>query len=295
MGEEMEFSVSNEKISSDDGGVFYVTKIRIDEGRSIGSVVFLSGLFTGTNFWFSIKGKGLAAFFARKGYTCWVVERCGLGLARETQNEAVRLGLSEHVKFDLPKLQKQISAECSGPTFWVAHSYGGVVLAKALAVSLNLNQISGVVLVASQCELGSRALTPPLNILTKKISQVNRYFPARRLGVGSLDEPFDAIKEACDWATVSRKDEAFFAGFSKISVPVMSLVGAGDKSDPPEGCKRFVEKIASPNKEFKIIGKATGFSENYSHPGIIVSAGAQIEVWPMLDDWFNQCASGNNL
>lgn len=284
----IEFESNNVQLTANDGGVVCVTKISTLEKKSLGTIVFIPGLFTGNNFWISARGIGVAAFFASKGYDCCLVERRGFASARGLSKLGARMGLSEHAAYDLPEVQKYLLSESRGPFYWFGHSFGGVVLSKALAQSLDLAEISGVVLVASQCEVGLKMLKPPLSYITKFMSRFGGYFPAKRLRIGSFDEPTSAMEDACNWTVAFRKKTSFFNGFENISVPTLGIVGAGDKSDPPEGCGSFMSKIGSNDKEFKVLGKSTGFSEDFTHAGIIVSKAAQLEVWPLLHSWLQR-------
>ncbi len=56
-------------------------------------------------------------------------------------------------------------------------------------------------------------------------------------------------------------------------------------TDPPSGCRLFIEKTGSKNKKLIILGKRDGFSMNYDHVGMVVSKAAANEVWLLVADW----------
>lgn len=276
-------------VNADDGGQFGFTTVHPPEEMPVrGSVVLIPGLFTGINFWCSAKGVGLAAFLAENGYLCWLVERRGFAGMREQGDPAIRVGLQEHIQYDLPRLQTLVEQAHRGPVYWIGHSFGGVILAKALSRHLDQNKVAGAVLVASQVEVGLHTLVPPLSYVTRALAGWNGYLPVRRLGIGGFDEPDAAINDACDWVASARMNVEFFEGFREVNTPILATVGTGDRSDPPEGCRLFLEKFGGHRKEFRLLGRHNGYSEDFSHAGIVVSKVAQREVWPMFIDWFSR-------
>ena len=265
-----------------DGGGFAVT--RLGDGPRATPVVLVPGLCTGRRFWLSDSGTGLAAHLAQHGFACWIVERRGIGHAR-TATGAARPGLDEHLRHDLPALQRIIAAEAGRPAFWVGHSFGGVLCARAAATSLVRDEVAGLVLLASQVELGLRTLVPPIGrLLTASTRSIGR-FPARALRVGSDDEPPAAIDDACRWTTAARHDPAFLDDLADVDVASIAVVGAGDSTDPPPGCRRFHARLGGTDRTFLVAGIDTGYAEDYDHAGLVVSKHAQQEIWPLLTEW----------
>lgn len=127
----------------------------------------------------------------------------------------------------------------------------------------------------------------PASYLMRAFSAALGRFPARKLGLGSEDEPPAAITDACSWTTAAQRSTAWLVPLSRITIPVLGVVGAGDRSDPPEGCKRFIGHMSSRDKTFITAGLATGFKEDYNHPGVVVSKSAQQEIWPVVAEWIH--------
>lgn len=273
---------SVQHVTAADGGMFAVT--RLNSAPDGTPLILLPGLFTGRRFWLSGNGVGLAAHFAEGGFDCWIVERRGIGHARRKPG-AERQGLDEHVTYDLPALQQIVENETGRRAFWIGHSFGGVVAARAAATTLDRSQMAGLVLLASQIEVGLRTLVPPLSHVLTSASRLLGRFPARRLGIGAEDEPPPVIADACRWTTESRRNSAFLETLHTVDVPALGIVGAGDTSDPPDGCRQFFARLSSVDPIFQIAGTDTGFAEDYSHAGIVVAKNARAEIWPLLSDW----------
>ncbi|HLS79723.1 MAG TPA: alpha/beta fold hydrolase [Nocardia sp.] len=279
----MQTDISTTVLTAGDGGRFAVT--RLGQPGSHNPVVLIPGLFTGRRFWLSDKGVGLAAHLAARGFGCWIVERRGIGASRITEGGRARTGLDEHLRHDLPALQRHIAESDDRPAFLIGHSFGGVLAARAAAETLDRDRLAGLVLLAAQCEVGLRALTPPASHLLRAAATLTGRFPARRLGLGSDDEPAAALTDACAWVTGTRRSGGFLPSLTRIRVPALGLVGAGDRSDPPEGCRRFLAHLSGADTTFRIAGRGTGFARDYGHAGLVVDPAARAEIWPLVTDW----------
>ncbi len=281
--------MQEQRITAADGGVFGLTRVSPAENVSgRGQVIYIPGMFSGRSFWLSDKGIGLAACMAEAGYAGWIVERRGMGLAGPVTRRGPRQGLVEHIRYDLPLVQKMVAEQGSGPVYWVGHSLGGVVLTQAVAQSLDQQQVAGMVLFATQCEQSVASLTPPLGLMLKLAVRLLGRLPAGRFAPGPLDEPAPAVVDACDWTTAACRSPDFLAQLAAIKGPVLALVGAGDESDPPAGCRQFAERFGSEDRTFLVAGTETGFSEDFSHAGIVVSRAARQEIWPLFRAWVHR-------
>lgn len=268
-----------------DGGHFTLTRVP-PEGAARGAVVYLPGMFSARGFWRSDRGIGLAAYLAADGFAGYIVERRELGAA--PRPAGARPGLEEHVRHDLPMVQALVAGERPGPVFWMGHSFGGVMAARAAATTLDASAVAGLVLFATQFEVGKSALDFPASLLTRGLARGLGRFPARRLGLGPENEPPAAIADAARWVAEGRRRPDFRRTLNGITAPALAVVGAGDRIDPPAGCERFIGHFASADKRFVRAGTAEGFAADYDHPGIVVSRPAREEIWPLVADWLRE-------
>ncbi len=266
-----------EALSAGDGARVRVTHVR---GARTGHppVVYLPGMFTARNFWISATGIGLAAYLAQQGFPGLVVERRRTGCGG-------RPGLEDHLTQDLPLVQDLVERTWKRPAFWMGHSFGGVLAARATADCLDQSRVLGLVLFAAQFEVGKRGLHPPVSWLTNLVSRSLGRFPARRLGLGPMDEPPEAMEDAVRQVTEGRRKPDIRESLHRVEVPVLAISGLGDRVDPTEGCERLISHFSSTDKRFLAAGRKTGFLEDYDHPGIVVSKPAQQEIWPLVLDW----------
>jgi len=171
------------------------------------------------------------------------------------------------------------------PAFWMGHSFGGVLAARAVAEVLDAERVAGLVLFAAQFEVGKRPLHPPFSWVTLAMSRWLGYFPARRAGLGPGDEPPAAMEDTVGIVTRGRREPGLRDALGRIATPVLAVSGSGDNVDPTAGCRRFVSHFASRDRRFVEAGVAHGFSRDYDHPGIVASREAGEEIWPLVRGW----------
>lgn len=272
---------------SSDGGLFSITHIQHPEQQaSLPPVIMLPGMFTNRNFWCSPKGIGLAAYMAELGYDIWLIERRGLGETRGMPNS--RSGLNECAVIDLPAAQQFIWQKNPQPAFWMGHSFGGVVIAAAIAEQhIHQSKVAGLITFGSQLTVGKLGLNPPVSWLTPIICKLVGQFPARAFKMGPENEPTEAILDAASWVSSAKQrgDFRYWKNFSSIQVPVLSISSDADKVDPWQGCKVLFDKMGSENKRWWLLGKRQQNEFDYDHPGMVISKSAQKEVWPEVVAW----------
>ncbi|RFA29028.1 hypothetical protein CAI21_11320 [Alkalilimnicola ehrlichii] len=264
-----------------DGGRFRLTFLDLPQ-PSGAPIVYLPGMFTGRNFWLSERGIGLAAYLAEAGHPGVIVER--------RRPQAARAGLEEHIRYDLPLVQAEIQQRWERAAFWVGHSFGGVLAARAIGSTLDQQAVAGLVVFASQFEVGKHGLATPGHLLTLGICKLLGNFPARRLGMGPQDEPPAAMQDAVRIVRHGRSKPEIRRTLNTIDRPLLAISGLGDKVDPTKGCERLVSHVGSKDRQFIAAGRQTGFALDYDHPGIVVSKPAQQEIWPIVRDWLSKRA-----
>lgn len=282
MAEPAPLTVATDTVAAADGGGCALTRVRAEAAATRAPVVMLPGMFSGRRFWLSDGGVGLAAYLARCGHPVFIVQRRGLS---DSPACAGRPGMNEHIAHDLPAVQAAVSAIAAPPAFWVGHSFGGVMAARAAAEHLDAGRIAGLVLFASQFEVGKRMLDWPGCLLTRGVARLRGHFPARAAGLGPENEPVAAIEDATDWVVRGRREPALRAPLARITAPVLAISGAADRVDPSIGCERFIGHFASRDRTFIRAGRGNGYARDYDHPGIVVSRDARREIWPRVADW----------
>ncbi len=277
-------TIDRQVVTAADGGRSVLTTVAPQGDSQRPPVVMLHGMFTDRHFWLSDKGVGLAAYLADRGHPVFIAQRRGLSDSPATDR---RCGLEDHLRYDHPAVQAHVAGEFEAPAFWLGHSFGGVTAARAVAQTLNADQVAGLVLLASQFEVGKRALDWPGNLFTRALVRAIGHLPARAVGLGPVNEPAAAVQDACRWVSEGRRKPALRQSLQKITVPTLAISGAADKVDPTAGCVKLVAHFSSEQVRFIRAGSEQGFAQNYDHPGIVISKDAQAEIWPLIGDWLS--------
>jgi alpha-beta hydrolase superfamily lysophospholipase len=246
--------------------------------------VLLSGMFDNRRMWLLTRSGGLAGVLADQGYDPWILERRGFGLPDAARG--ARRGLTEHVAEDIPLVQRIVAEETGRPAFWIGHSFGGVMIARALAMTLDAGQVKGAVLIAAQCEVNTGLLRGPGALAIAAMCRLGR-FPSRTLGIGPEDEPPEAMADAVAWTRAAQTTGAPLRPMAAVRSPVLAVVGAADIVAPPRGCARLIGHFSSPDRTFLMAGRRQGYSRDYGHASVITHPLARQEVFPKITDWLD--------
>ncbi len=78
----------------------------------------------------------------------------------------------------------------------------------------------------------------------------------------------------------------YSVGLATLDLPLLFLAGSGDRTfAPPAACRGLHDMIGSADRTFVTLGRETGFSVDYGHPGMLASRAARGEVWPVVLGW----------
>ena len=235
-------------------------------------------------------GIGAGAHLARQGFDVWILELRGHGLSPRNR-DYTKNRVSQYVRYDLPAVAAFVQEQNGLAPHWVGHSLGGIVLAAALGGGyLDEASAASAALFGSQISRIYWPLkVPPVEwagrLLLKGFDQVS----GSRLKRGPEDEPIGLVKESLRWhglfGRFGDSERDWWAGLADVRVPLLAAAGAGDTQDPAWACRKLFEQFGSAQKEYHCLGKADGFSQDYGHVDMLVSKGAQKEVWPLLAAW----------
>lgn len=284
-----EFRAHTDILSVSDGGRIAATCVTATPGTpSSTPVILLPGMFSNRHFWVSPRGVGLAAALARAGSPVWLIERRELG--RSPVTPGTRPGMEQHLRLDLPVVQAHVQASTPGAAVWGGHSFGGVIAARAVAETLDQSLVAGLLLFAAQIEVDKRPLCWPWNLWLRGLARLCGRLPARRMGLGPEDEPVAAVDDACFWRMDVQRGGDLLKPLAVVHCPVLAFAGGADDRDPPAGCARLLEHFSSSDKRYVLLSRNEGYSQDYDHPGIVVSKPAAGEVWPKVVDWLPRSA-----
>ncbi len=254
-------------------------------------VILVHGSYSTRSFWISPKGIGLGVYLADQGFDVWIPELRGHGLSPKGESFS-KITAEDQIRYDLPAISDAVFTMTQTPAFWIGHSFGGLFILAALSVNwLNQDRMLSLVTFGSQISLGDRYLKiPPVAWTLSTLLRVIGNFPAPKFGLGPEVESAGTMIETIRWKKfrgkwTSSEGVSYWDGLDKIKIPILTYAAANDKNDPPSGCRKIHKRLGSVDKMFMVLGKDGGFSKDYDHVGMVVSAEAQEEVWPDLSGW----------
>lgn len=258
-------------------------------------VILVHGSFSNRRFWYSPKAIGLGPYLARAGFDVWIPEMRGHGLSPRNLDYS-RNSVAAYARFDLPAIAAFVVEQSGQAPHWIGHSLGGISLAATLGGGyLAPEQVASVALFGSQVSRDYWALKlPPVawsgRLLLKRMGVI----PGPRLRRGPEDEPIGLALEALRWhglfGRFGERDNDWWGGLAKVTAPVLAVSAEGDRQDPPWACRKLFEQFGSEVREYLCLGRRQGFSENFGHVEMLVSKGAQREVWPRVLHWLEHQA-----
>lgn len=275
-----DLTVEARTLEASDGGRCRLTRV---SGTAPGSpVVLLPGMFDSRRLYLWPDGGGLAVALARAGFDAWILERRGIGVSSAAH---ARAGWHEALQHDLPLAQREVARASGRPAFWLGHSFGGVLLARALTSTLDRDQVAGAVLVASAADpplLAARVTAAALTVGAQR-----GMFPARRLGFGPVDEPRDAVRDALAWVRDERAAAQVTTPLAQVDVPLLALIGPHDRIAPRAACERLARAFGGTDRRVQLAGRRQGFRRDHGHESPLLHPTADQDVFPFVIGWLH--------
>jgi pimeloyl-ACP methyl ester carboxylesterase len=253
-------------------------------------VILLHGSFSNRRFWYSPKGIGLGAHLARAGFDVWIPEMRGHGLS--ARNQTYRHNrVADYARYDLPAIAAFVREQSGQTPHWIGHSLGGTTLAAALGGRyLGPPGAASVALFGSQVSRTYWPLKiPPVEWSGRLLLKPFEHISGPRFKRGPEDEPVGLVLESLRWhglfGRFGDRRSDWWEGLTDVEVPVLGVAALGDHQDPDWACRKLYDQFGSAQRQFISLGREQGFSEDYDHVRMLVSKGAQREVWPLVTDW----------
>ncbi|MBI6852462.1 alpha/beta fold hydrolase [Pseudomonas cichorii] len=256
-------------------------------------VILLHGSFSNRRFWYSPKGIGLGPFLARAGYDVWIAEMRGHGLSARNQDYR-RNRVADYARYDLPAIAAFVREQNGRVPHWIGHSLGGTTLAAALGGHyLGPEGVASAALFGSQISRTYWPLKiPPVQWTGRLLLKPFEHISGPRLKRGPEDEPIGVVLESMRWhglfGRFGDRDSNWWTGLASVDVPVLAVAAVGDHQDPVWACKMLFDQFGSQQRQFLCLGREHGFNEDFDHVRMLVSKGAQQQVWPRVLDWLQE-------
>jgi predicted alpha/beta hydrolase len=249
--------------------------------RSRGTCVLAHAMFARRSIW----EKGFAEFLAARGWRSVSFDFRGHGDSDKTDDH----GYDDLVFSDLPAVAECARQKLGGPLVVIGHSLGGhVALAAQGAGVLGADAIVGVAapnVWLRELEPSRAVWAVKRGILATVDAVCKRFgrFPARRLGLGSDDEPIGYMTDLTRfgktnaWRSRSGTND-YLAALARVKEPVCAIASDGDRLNArPECVRRMLDLAAGPKRFVHLRARV-------DHTRIVTTRDAE-SGWGEAMDW----------
>lgn len=264
-------------------------------------ILMLHGAMSNGRVFYSHKGRGLACFLARLGFTVYVLDSCGRGLSTPKLSRGFELGQGEVIREQLPLAQEYILNQHPDSTqvHWCGHSWGGVLMASAVARFPHLqSSVRSLLTFGSKRTIRTRSIKKWLmvdlvwNRVAPGIASGHGYLAADRWKMGMDNESKASLLQSIDWVRgdwIDHDDEFDYAQAAKVAHWPMSWFIAG-ANDPVLGNPRDVQDMVTEcgikQVEFSLLSRANGFKHDYGHADMLTHIDCEQDHFVKVGDWY---------
>lgn len=264
-------------------------------------VLMLHGAIENGRIFYSHSGKGLGCFLADHGFMVYCADFAGRGLSTPHVSQGFSQSQQQMIVRDIPALIEHVYQQHQQKVILIAHSWGGVVSAAALARNPALNEkLAAKVCFGTKRVISVNTLERKLkidlvwNTLAPWLIRKHGYFPARTWRLGADDEPGQFLTDTIQWIkgqpfTDLSDNFDYAAASARVNwPPVWHFAAQNDRLlGHPDDVKAFIAET-SPQARFTLLGKAQGYQHDYDHISMLTHPLALQEHFIELRDWLLQ-------
>ncbi len=266
-------------------------------------VFMLHGAIENGRVFYSASGKGLAPYLAQSGFDVYVADMRGHGESSPPIGRGSCYGQTEAIVEDIPAFISFI-LRLRGvvPPYWVAHSWGGVLLSSFLARYPDYcASVSAIVYFGTSRKERVRNFHRFLivdliwNLFCPLVTMFSGYLPARQIRFGSDNETAKYLRQCREWVYSDEwvdSDDCFDYGaaIKKIKLPPIWYIAA--KNDPalgnPEDVRDTMNEAGMQESRYTVLSLEHGNRHDYGHITMLTHPDAVNDHFPGIADWFRQ-------
>jgi predicted alpha/beta hydrolase len=269
-----------------------------------GPVVWMvHGAIENGRIFYTHSGKGLACFLARAGYHVYVSDLGGRGQSTPAIGKDSTYSQTECILSELPAINTWLKVRHAGAAcFWIAHSWGGVLLFAHLArMGYVPAELVGVICFATKRQVLVQNWDRWLRIeavwkrFAYLLTTAYGYLPAKQWKLGSDNESKSSHAQSVAWVKPSPwidPEDGFdyVAALKTIDLPpALFLTGVADKClGHAQDVQTFMAELNHPQSEFQLIGKSTGHLHDYNHIDLLTHPQAPQDHFQAVLHWMEK-------
>lgn len=261
-------------------------------------IFLLHGSIENGKIFYSKSLKGLAPFLAKQGYDVFVGDMQGRGESYPAINKKSSYGQIDVIKTDIPKFLKKIK-EIKGDVgiHTMAHSWGGVLMLAYL--SRFESNVKSLVLFGAKRQITVRnkeyfKLIFNWYVSGNLLMPFYGYLPAKKLKVGSDDEPKKHFKQINEWLRgkwIDNEDGFDYAKALKEKeiAPCLFIAAKNDAVlGHPKDVKNLQKEVSATKTDYWLLSKENGNLHDYDHINMLTHKDAQKDHFPKIVEWLEK-------
>lgn len=258
-------------------------------------VFLLHGSIENGKIFYSNSLKGLAPFLAKQGFDVFVGDMQGRGKSYPSINKKSSYGQIDVIKTDIPKFLEKIK-EIKGDVgiHTMAHSWGGVLMLAYL--SRFESNVKSLVLFGAKRQITVRnkeyfKLIFNWYVSGNLLMPFYGYLPAKKLKVGSDDEPKKHFKQINEWLRgkwIDNEDGFDYAKALKEKeiAPCLFIAAKNDAVlGNPKDVKNLQKEVVGTKTDYWLLSKENGNLHDYDHINMLTHKDAQKDHFPKIVEW----------
>lgn len=262
-------------------------------------LLMVHGAIENGRIFYTESGKGLACFLARQGYQVYVADLRGRGASQPAIAEQAEHGQFELITEDIPALHRWVRERHAGASVhWLAHSWGGVLMASTLVRYPELAaQVASLLFFGTKRSVSVQGperwfkVDLVWNRLAPWLARRQGFFAARRYKVGADDEPLRYLEESIPWVKGGAWVDPY-DGFAYDSAaaavpwpPVWMIAARRDRVlGHPIDVQRFLDEMGAKGR-FTLLAQANGNRLDYDHINMLTAPQALEDHFPAIAEW----------
>ncbi|KPH94680.1 esterase [Pseudoalteromonas porphyrae] len=265
------------------------------------AVLFVHGAVENGKIFYTHSNKGVAPFLAEQGYVCYVADLRGRGESKPGISKHAHYGQTEAITEDIPAFIDKI-AELEGkpPAYWVAHSWGGVLMNSVFARFPHyIADVKACAYFGTKRSLYNHHPKKYFQgnviwyFLAPILANKHGYLPAKKLKWGSDDETKKSHYQSMQWAKKKPwidSDDGFDYGAAVSEMhlpPTLHIAGVKDKAlAQPIDIQKFIDESGKGVQDLRIYGRKHGHQFDYDHINMLTHPNAKADQFTDLVNWF---------
>ena len=272
--------------------------------QNLPSILLIHGSVENGRIFYSVNGKGFGSYLAQNGFDVFVADLRGKGESKPKVNSTSSFGQTEYILEDLPAFANKIK-EIKGnfPTYWAAHSWGGVLIVPCLVRFPELAEATKkIVFFGSKRRIRTKGIERLLkidlfwNLIGKISNKLVGYLPTTKIGFGTDDESRNFIIESNKWIYedkwICRDKFDYQSEFQELKQknnyfpPILHIAASNDTIlGNPNDVKLFKEEIDNEKDEFWLLSKSNKNLHDYDHNNMLTHKDAVKDHFPKILEW----------